>query len=44
MLNRKKIGKWTVIVAAALAAAWISVRLVMPGHTDADPQTAFVNQ
>ena len=41
MLNRKKIGKWTVIAAAALAAAWISVRLVMPGHTDADPQLAF---
>ena len=38
MLNRKKIGKWTVIAAAALAAAWISVRLVMPGHTDSDPQ------
>ena len=42
MLNKKKIGKWTVIAAAALAAAWISVRLVMPGHTDSDPQTAFV--
>ena len=41
MLNRKKIGKWTVIAAAALAAAWISVRLVMPGHTDSDPQQAF---
>jgi len=41
MLNKKNIGKWTVIAAAALAAAWISVRLVMPGHTDADPQLAF---
>ena len=40
MLNKKKIGRWTVIAAAALAAAWISVRLVLPGHTDADPQLA----
>ncbi|EKD37762.1 MAG: hypothetical protein ACD_75C01006G0005 [uncultured bacterium] len=47
MLNRKKVGKWPVIASAALAAfaalaaAWISVRLVMPGHTDSNPQLAF---
>ena len=47
MLNRKKVGKWPVIASAALAAfaalaaAWISVRLVMPGHTDSDLQLAF---
>lgn len=40
MLNRKNIGKWTVIAAAALAAAWIGVRIVLPGNTDADPQLA----
>lgn len=38
MLHKKSGGKWTVIAAAALAAAWIGVRLFMPGHTDADPQ------
>jgi HlyD family secretion protein len=42
MLNKKNIGKWMFIATVALAAAWISVRLVMPGHTDADPQLAFV--
>jgi HlyD family secretion protein len=47
MLNRKKIGKWPIILTAALtataalAATWISLPLVMPGHTDSDPQLAF---
>lgn len=40
MINKKKIGKWTVIAAAALAVVWVSVRLILPGHTDADPQLA----
>jgi len=42
MLNKKNIGKWMIIAAAVLTAAWISVHLVMPGRTDSDPQTAFV--
>jgi HlyD family secretion protein len=40
MINKKKVGKWTVIAVAALAVAWIIVRLVLPGTTDADPQLA----
>jgi len=36
MINKKNIGKWTVIAAAAIVVAWISVRLVLPGHTDVD--------
>jgi len=40
MINKKKIGKWTVIVAAAIVVVWVSARLVLPGHTDADPQLA----
>jgi HlyD family secretion protein len=42
MIHKKKIGKWLVIATVALAVAWISVRVVMPGRTDADSQTAFV--
>ncbi|RPH48467.1 MAG: efflux RND transporter periplasmic adaptor subunit [Desulfobacteraceae bacterium] len=42
MLNKKKIGKWMIIAVAALAAVWISVHLVMSGHTDSDLQITFV--
>lgn len=42
MLNKKSIGKWVIIAAVALTAAWMSVRFVMPGHTVSDPQTAIV--
>lgn len=40
MINKKKIGKWTVIAAAAIVVVWVSVRLVLPINTDADTQLA----